>query len=152
MDSILYTDGRNIKVTTREFITGEKNYLIDGILNARSTLLKANPSGSILLMVLGLAGIAAGFLHYFSNLQVDNLHLGTLSLTPNRIAAILGAILFLSGLFWIMLSRNKYAVHITTAEGEKEPVVSVKKDYINQIVSAINKALNIRTGEYHSSI
>jgi hypothetical protein len=150
MDSILYTDGRSIKVTTREFITGEANYLIDGILNARSNLIKAKTGPAILFVIIGLMLAAGGFFHLFNNLQVDDMHIGTFPLTPNRIAALAGAILFLAGIFWIAMSRNKYAVHITTAEGEKEPVVSARKDYISQIVSAINEALNIRTGEIHS--
>jgi hypothetical protein len=150
MDSIIYTDGRDIKVTTREFITGETNYLIDGILNARSNIIRAKTGSAIILMIIGLLFVAGGYFHLFNNLQVDSMRIGTLSLTPNRIAALAGAVLFLIGMFWIAISRNKYAVHITTAEGEKEPVVSTKKDYVNQIVSAINKALNIRTGELHS--
>jgi hypothetical protein len=150
MDSIIYTDGRDVKVTTREFITGETNYLIDGILNARSNIIRAKTGSAIILMIIGLLFVAGGYFHLFNNLQVDSMRIGTLSLTPNRIAALAGAVLFLIGMFWIAISRNKYAVHITTAEGEKEPVVSTKKDYVNQIVSAINKALNIRTGELHS--
>ncbi len=150
MDSIIYTDGRDIKVTTREFTTGETNYLIDGILNARSNRIKAKTGLAILLLITGLLFVAAAYFHVFNNLQVDSMHIGTLLLTPNRIAALAGAVLVLIGIFWIAMSRNKYAVHITTAEGEKEPVISTKKDYINQIVTAINKALNIRTGEFHS--
>ena len=54
MDSIIYTDGHDIKVTTREFIAGEKNYLIDGILNARSNPVRAKIGSAILLMITGL--------------------------------------------------------------------------------------------------
>jgi len=147
MDSIIYTDGRDIKVTTSQFIAGETNYLIDGIVNARTNFIRAKTGSAIILTVVGLLAIAAGYFHLFRTSQVDSLYLGTMVLTPNRIAAIAGLILVVIGVLWIALSHHRYAVHITTAEGEKEPVVSTKKDYVNQIVSAINKALNLRTGE-----
>jgi hypothetical protein len=150
MESIIYTDGHQVKVTTKEFITGHANYLIDGIVNARINLIKANIGSAILLIVIGLAGMAAAYFHIFETVPVDNMHIGTLLLTPNRIAALAGLLLLLIGLFWIILNRNKYAVHITTAEGEREPVVSTKKDYVHQIVSAINKALNIRTTDFEA--
>jgi hypothetical protein len=33
-------------------------------------------------------------------------------------------------------------VHIVTAEGHKEPVISKKRDYVAQIVKALQHALN----------
>ena len=38
--------------------------------------------------------------------------------------------------------RQRYAVRIATAEGEKDVVVSSRKEYIQQIVDALNRAYN----------
>ena len=151
MESIIYTDGHETKVTTSQFITGKANYLIDGIVNARMNLIKPRIAAPIMLIFLGLFGIAAGFFHLFNNLQVDSMHIGTLLLTPNRIAALIGLVLFLTGLGWLAYGKRKYAVQITTSEGEKMVIVSTQKDYVDQIVSAINKALNIRERKLHTS-
>jgi len=115
---------------------------MQGIISARTNYIKAKATPAVVLILVGVLGVMAGFLHLFDNTQADGMHIGTLVLTANRISAIAGLILFIAGLFWLAGRRNKYAVHITTAEGEKEPVVSTKKDYVNQIVSAINEALD----------
>jgi hypothetical protein len=36
--------------------------------------------------------------------------------------------------------REKYAVRIYTAEGEKNVVVSASREYISQIIDALNRA------------
>jgi hypothetical protein len=142
-DSVIYTDGHHVKVTTYQFIAGETKYFIDGILSVRMNYIKAKIIPAIVLIVLGLAAVVAGFLHLFNTIQLDNLRIGTMTLTANRLAAIIGVVLILIGLISMAVRHRKYAVHILTADGEKEPVVSTKKDYIYQIVSAIEKAIEI---------
>src|SRR5438128_2319895 len=138
MDSIIYTDGRNVKVTTNEFISGDTNYRLDGIIDARLNFIRSNTVLPLLFVLLGLVCMAAAWFHLFNSFQIDDMHIGTYFLTLNRVTALAGLLLILVGLFWFLFKRDKYAVHIRTAEGEKEPVVSTKKDYVSQIVSAIN--------------
>ena len=45
--------------------------------------------------------------------------------------------------FFVLLVRERYAVRIATAEGEKNAVVSEKKEYITQIVDALNEAFTL---------
>jgi len=46
------------------------------------------------------------------------------------------------GLIVMVIVRERYAVRIATAEGEKNAVVSNKKEYIAQIVNALNEAFH----------
>ena len=55
-------------------------------------------------------------------------------------AAWLGVAIALIGTIQIILERERYAVRIATAEGEKNVVVSKRKEYISQIVDALNEA------------
>jgi hypothetical protein len=142
MDTVLYTDGHNVKVTSTQFIVGSARYLIDGILQARMSLLKANIGGAIVLLLLGIATAAAGYFQFFSNEQVNNIAFGTWILTINRLAMLIGGFFILCSVIWVLAGRNRYAVHITTAEGEKEPLISTKRDYVSQIVNALNKAIH----------
>jgi hypothetical protein len=141
MDSVIYTDGHGIRVTNREFISGEKKYLIEGIVSARMNLIKAKVAQATLLSIAGLLAVTGGVTNFFSTVPIGNFTVGNVVITPNILMAALGAILFVAGIMWIITTHNSYAVHITTAEGEKEPIVSEKKDYVAQIVSAINIAL-----------
>jgi len=142
MDTVLYTDGRSVKVTTQQFIVGQAHYLVDGILNARINLIRANVAGAVVMLLIGLIAAAAGYLKYFSEAQINDWVIGNITVTTNVLAIIAGAFLFLIGLVWMIASHNRYAVHITTAEGEKEPLVSTKKDYVTAIVKALNKAIH----------
>ncbi|HYG04251.1 MAG TPA: DUF6232 family protein, partial [Chryseosolibacter sp.] len=70
------------------------------------------------------------------------------SVTGNMLALWAGLALFLVGAIALAVSREKYAVRIVTAEGEKDAVVSTKREYVAQIVNALNRAFtfgNART-------
>jgi hypothetical protein len=57
-----------------------------------------------------------------------------------------GGFLTLVGIIALAIVRERYAVRIATAEGERDAVVSSKKEYVSQIVDAINQAVTfVRT-------
>jgi len=144
MEGVIYTDGHGTKVTTQEFITGKTTYLIRGIMEARMNQIKASLLPAITLLVLGVIGFVAGFLHLFNHEEIVQFRIGEMDMTLNRIAMLLGFIFIILGLVGLVLRHKKYSVHIRTAEGEKDPVVSTRKDYVSQIVSAINTAVRQR--------
>jgi len=51
-----------------------------------------------------------------------------------------GIIFFIAGMTIMFRQKEKYAVRIFTAEGEKNVVVSQSREYISQIVDALNRA------------
>jgi hypothetical protein len=144
MENTIYTDGHGIKVTTSEFVTGNTSYKIEGIINAQMNLLRAALTPAILCILLGIGGIITGAIHLYSHSSVEPFYIGNILVTVNRIVFFLGLLLLAAGLILAFTTRDKYAVHIVTAEGEKEPVVSTKKEYIREIVTAIQKALTLK--------
>lgn len=146
MDNVLYTDGHGIKVTTASFSTGKINYKIDGILNARMHLIKAHYAPAIWLMIFGILAIVVGILHVLPETAMSSFTVGGILVTANRLAMAAGILLFIGGILYCTAVHDKYSVHIVTAEGEKDPIVSEKKDYIGQIVSALEYALRLRSG------
>ena len=141
MEAVIYTDGHGTKVTTNEFITGNTTYLISGIMEARINQIKSSLVPAIALLVFGIIIIAAGFLHLLNSDDVVQFRAGDMNMTFDRIAGIVGFIFIVLGVIALVLRHKKYSVHIRTAEGEKDPLISRKKDYITQIVSAINTAV-----------
>jgi hypothetical protein len=141
MEGVIYTDGHGTKVTTQEFITGNTTYLIRGIMEARMNQIYTSLIPGVTLLVLGILAIAAGFFQLLNSEEVVQFRMGGLDMTLNRIAGFVGFILIILGLVALIMRHKKYSVHIRTAEGEKDPVVSTKKDYVAQIVSAINTAV-----------
>ena len=55
-----------------------------------------------------------------------------------------GAVLLLVGLIWAFSLKDQYAVTINSASGELHALVSKDKNYINDIVGAINQAIVYR--------
>lgn len=146
MDNVLYTDGHGIKVTTVNFFTGKTTYKIDGILNARMNLIKAHYAPAFILLLLGFVGVVAGALHLIPDTMMQPFIVSGIVITINLLSIILGALLLITGIILIAVQHDKYSVHIVTAEGEKDPIVSEKKDYVGQIVSALDYALRLRSG------
>jgi hypothetical protein len=144
MEGVIYTDGHGTKVTTQEFITGNTTYLIRGIMEARMNQIRTSAIPSITLLVLGIIAFIAGFFRLLNHEEVVQFRIGEMDMTLNRIATLVGFIFIILGLIGLALRHKKYSVHIRTAEGEKDPVVSIKKDYVAQIVSAINAAVRER--------
>ncbi len=52
----------------------------------------------------------------------------------------------------MFFTKERYAVSITTAEGERNVVVSDRKEYITQIVHALNEAFFAKFDNTGSSI
>ena len=97
----------------------------------------------MLLLIVGF--IVARYRHS----EFDTLH--HLSLTwkstmshvnANTVAIWAGGAIALIGILVLAIVRERYAVRIATAEGEKNAVVSERKEYISQIVNALNEAFS----------
>ena len=141
MEGVIYTDGHGTKVTTQEFITGNATYLIRGIMEARMNQIKTSLLPAITLLVLGTIAFIAGYFQLLNQEEVVQFRIGEMNMTLDRIATLVGFVFIILGLIGLALRHKKYSVHIRTAEGEKDPLVSTKKDYVSQIVSAINTAV-----------
>jgi hypothetical protein len=139
-DKIIYTDGRDVTVTDSTLKVRKHSYMINGITKLSMWTIRPERWPGILLVLLGLVAIFFGWLGYVPpsmNMQTDN---GIID--SNTLALWAGAGLLLIGILVLALSRERYAVRIATAEGEKNAVVSHKREYIAQIVDAMNRAFN----------
>src|SRR5580765_4016590 len=140
-EPVIYTDGHGVKVTPVHFITGDMSYLVSGIVSVRMITIKPNRDLALILMIIGLAGIALGMFHFI--LPAAAVSLDDTTLTPNDFAIMIGGIFLVVGVIWGATARDKYTVRITTAEGDKDVIVSNKRDYVKQIVTSLIEAGNI---------
>lgn len=139
-ESVIYTDGHGVKVTPNQLIINNAEYFLDGLTDIKLFTIRANKAPGILLMLVGLAAVILSFMGLFTRLNLNNISLGGLLLSADKAALIFGVILIFTGLLWTAVVHDKYAVRIRTAEGEKDALTSRKRDYIVQIVDAVNKA------------
>jgi hypothetical protein len=142
-DKVIYTDGRDVTVTDSTLKIKNTAYNISGITKMAFWTIKPERWPGVLLMLLGVAAAVCGWLGLFPpsmNMQTQN---GMLDV--NMLALWIGAGLFFIGVLAVALSRERYAVRIATAEGEKNAIVSNRREYIAQIVDALNRAFNFNT-------
>jgi len=137
-DKIIYTDGRDVTVTNSDLKVKNHLYNLNGILRHGLTRIRANGIPGIILFVLGAALIKLGMMDIFPSTY--NFYLGDTLITSNVFAAWLGVGMALAGTLQIIFVRDRYAVSISTAEGEKQVVVSRHREYIAQIIEALNQA------------
>ena len=140
-EPVIYTDGHEVKVTPTKLIVGKREYLLAGVTAFRLQIIKASKAVPFLLLLLGIAGIIAGLLHALPPDLVNPVNFNGKTLTANELAAIAGGVLLLIGVIWMMIEHDRYAVQITTAEGDKDVLMSAKRDYVDQIVTALSVAL-----------
>ena len=140
-ESVIYTDGHDVKVTSTKLIVGKKEYLLSGVTAFRLQIIKGNRAVPLILLLIGIAGIVAGLLHALPPDLMDPINLKDKTLTINDLAAIAGGVIVLLAVIWMMAEHDRYAVQITTAEGNKDVIVSAKRDYADQIVTALGVAL-----------
>ena len=140
-EQIIYTDGHDVVVTDTQLKVKSTSYRLAGITKFYLWTIRPERWPSILLVLAGLIFAVIGFMYVIPseyNLSTDN---GILDI--NTMAMWVGSGLFLLGIIILAVTRVRYAVRIGTAEGEKNAVVSSKREYISQIVDAIHSAVDM---------
>jgi hypothetical protein len=140
-DKIIYTDGHDVTVTDSTLKVKRQSYVLSGITKASFWTIRPDRWPAVLLILLGIIAAVCGYLGLIPaevSMQSDS---GVIS--GNTLALWIGAGLFVIGLLVLILSRERYAVRIGTAEGEKNAIVSTKREYIAQIVDAVHTAFDL---------
>jgi hypothetical protein len=141
-DKVLYTDGHDVTVTDSVLQVKNDMYKIDGITKHGLLTVKPHRLPGILLLILGVVILALGVFRLIPAETVPDMQLGNMLLTANTMAIIFGSLLLLIGILVTGMMRERYAVRIATAEGEKNVVVSSRKEYVSQIVVALSEAFH----------
>jgi TM2 domain-containing membrane protein YozV len=139
-DKIIYTDGRTVTVTDSMFQVDKMEYRLNGITKHGLYVLRPHRFPAILLVVIGLVFMVLGLARLVPPTIMNDVIINDTLVHANTIAIGIGALLAFIGVLIVGLMRERYAVRISTAEGEKNVVVSRHKEYIAQIVDALSSA------------
>jgi hypothetical protein len=139
-DKVLYTDGRGITVTDSTFQVNKTSYRLNGITKHGLFIMRPERLPGMLLLLVGFVVGIVGIMNLVPPSLVPDTQIKDQYVTGNEMAMWTGGALALIGILVLAIVRERYAVRISTAEGEKNAVVSDKKEYISQIVDALNEA------------
>lgn len=141
-DKIIYTDGHDVVVTDSTLQVKNTSYKLEGITKHGLSVMRPERLPGIILFVTGIVLILVGLFEVIPYDLIEDVQFNDAYVSANVLAAWIGAGLAVIGIIVTFAVREKYAVRISTAEGDKDAVVSPKKEYIAQIVDALNKAFN----------
>jgi hypothetical protein len=146
-DKVLYTDGHDVVITESTFQVKNKSYNLNGITKHGLLTLRPDRVPGILFFVLGVVISLCGILNAIPPTWMNDVYINGSYMGINALATWVGLGIALIGILITTLVKERYAVRIATAEGEKNAVVSKEKEYVRQIVNALNEACSfVRTG------
>ena len=143
-EKVFYTDGLAVKVTESALQVKKKWYTLSGITKHGFTIMQPERLPWGIVLVLGVALLTSGILHLIPQTWVGDVYLVDVMVTANQLAMVLGGFITLVSLGIMLTMGERYAVSITTSEGEQNVVVSRSKDYITSIVHGLNEAFFMR--------
>jgi hypothetical protein len=138
-EEILYTDGQDIVITLSTLQVRDRFYRLKSIKKYGLAILEPFRLPGILIFLVGAALVFAGMASAMPADILPQFLVGGQIIDSNTMALWTGAGISLAGLLVILLVRQRYAVRIATVDGEKDAVVSTRKEYVDEIVSALTR-------------
>jgi hypothetical protein len=123
---LYYSKGNEVMITGSGFKVKKTHYQLSGISGHSLSIISPARVPYVVLLVTGSIIFACGAFNILPS--------------ANSLVLALGIVLFTAGLLGAIRAKEKYAVKIITAAGEKNVVVSQDHEYVSQIVSALNRA------------
>lgn len=139
-DKIIYTDGHTVTVTDSMFQVKKTAYKLNGITKHGLYVLKPHRLPGVFMVLAGIVLIVVGLLKLVPPTWMNDVIVNDTLIKANTIVLGIGAFIAFIGVLLAGLIRERYAVRIATAEGERNVVISPHKEYIAQIVDAISSA------------
>ena len=145
-DKIFYADAhQHVIVTDSTFIVKDKEYNIPSIRDHIIKEVRPVPFLAVLTAIVGALLALAGMFQVVSFGFIPNVNVLGRTIDAYWWAILIGTFLLFGGLMLILIVKPQYALHISTAEGEDDVIVSPKREYIRQIIDALNRAFMLRT-------
>ena len=137
---LYYTDGHDVTVTDAGFKVKNTLYQLNGITRHGFSIIAPHRAPFGVLLVLGAVVFGCGAFNVLPANWHQQVTVFGFSVIVNAVVMTAGSIIFGAGMLVMLRLREKYAVRIYTAEGEKNVVVSGSREYISQIIDALNRA------------
>lgn len=115
----IFYDSPNVKVTNARFIVGNQTYAMNGVTSVKDVTVRPSHGGAIVAILVGLA----------------------LLLAPDTGTKICGPLVIGLGIFLIVKAKPEHIVILHSASGETQALTSTDRQFIHDVMTAINDAL-----------
>jgi len=139
-NTLYYTDGHQVTITDSGIKVKKTLYRLNGISRHGLSIISPPRIPFLVFIGLGTCLFIMGAMNLVPSTWNTYVHIFSFSFLVVSLLMTGGVVLVLTGIFIMLRVREKYAVQIITAEGEKNVVVSRSREYVIQIVDALNRA------------
>ena len=139
VENVLYTDGHDVTVTDSVLKVRKRGYNLNEIAKHRFLILQPNKLPLVFCLVIG-GLLTIGGAASLVPAGTFTMNFFDMAVGPNQLLLWTGIIFLLMGSTRIGSLTERYAVNITMKSGDKNVVISNRKEYITQIVHALNEA------------
>jgi hypothetical protein len=139
-EEIFYTDGQDIVVTLSTLQVRDRFYRLKSIKKHSMAILQPARLPGIILFITGIALALCGMANAFPVEWAVNSGFFAEGTDTNAVAQWSGTALTVIGLILTIILRERYAIRISTEEGEQDAVISTRREYIREILDALNRA------------
>ncbi|EMP4115475.1 TPA: DUF6232 family protein [Vibrio parahaemolyticus] len=117
MDERMFLEAGEVSVSNSRFIVNGQTYAMSNVTSVKTGIEKANKGAGIVITLIGLFILFA------------------------MKSIIWGGVIVVVGVLAFIGAKDKYSVILSTSSGESKALTSEKKNYIEDIVSALNESI-----------
>ncbi len=139
-EKVLYTDGHEVTVTESIFQVKKTMYQLKGIIHHDFLVIYPPRIPALITMLIGAMTIFMAVLHWQPISAMPATRVLSSEISGTNAAVIVGCFLILIGVILLIAARVRYAIRLETAEGARNVLVSKRKEYVAQVLEALNKA------------
>jgi hypothetical protein len=145
-DTIYYTDGHAVVVTDKSFKVNRREFKLPGITRHSLTQIKPYRAPGVLTLIVGISMFLIGLLEFefLPSVSAIKVQVIDVLIGIDIISMAAGVLVVFVGFLLIIAAKPKFAVRISTAEGDLNAVVSRRSEYIHQIIDGLNRAFMSR--------
>lgn len=134
-----FTDGE-VEVTRSHFQVKNTTYLLNKLYGHRVSIILPQRAPLAIVIALGVLIFNCGAINLLPANLSGSISIAGVSLMMNAVVMSFGVLLTLIATFMVIRQREKYEVKISTDGGEKTALISKRREYVNQIIDALNHA------------
>lgn len=115
MDERTFFEYEDVKVTNARFISGGQTYVMSNVTSVKPYEEKPARLGGIVVLLIGFAIMT--------------------------VSGLLGVLVAAAAAYYLYQQKTTYHVLLSTSAGETKALVTYQRDYLRQVIAALNDAI-----------
>lgn len=116
MEEHIFFEYEDVKVTSARFINGGQTYAMNNVTSVKPYEKKPSRVGGIIVLLLGII------------IMVNS-------------SLVTGLLITVAAAFYLYQQKTIYHILLSTSAGETTALVTYQRNYLNEVISALNNAI-----------